>query len=1227
MVNRKTRFANNKTANRFTLNRTAAALLGALPFLFTPALAETYVWEGTEDNDIRNPNNWSGGSGPLPGYEDDVIINGANDALWQLNIENDTDWSVNSLKIGDAGQGKFSINTGAVEYSNLSAGSIVVGGNGGNGQLDIDFSEGGRSLRFGGGRTGQDSLDIGVGQNSVGTVNVLGRGKTSDTQYYQADLQSESGINIRIGADGGTGTVNLNGASWAATGYIYDDIDPILIGTGAGSTGTVNVLAGGKFATGFSSSSDRTSIIVGQDGGSGTINVSGRSDASDIESRATFGSSLTLGDGLNSNGQMNILSGGKVISTALPDWDDPDNSAQKSAVLGTNQGAGHALVSGEGSTWYAGGFTYFGSGDLENAKTGHLYVGDGGEGSITLADGGKLIVGKVAVGHIEQIDDEGNYTYTYGITGSDSSGNVYLANQAGSKGTLTFGGAIGQAPTAAGSLEAAGIVFGDGDGTVAFNHTEDDFQFNTAISGHGTLANYAGTSWVTQDNSAFSGNTALYGGTLGVTNDHALGDSHINVLGNATLAYANGVTIANAGTIQDGAVLNTLVATGEQAEQRGELDGLGMLNKTGEGELRLTAANTYSGQTIISQGTLALVGSGSIEQSSRVVADGVFDVSGATATANIQSLAGSGTVELGGQNLILTNAADQFDGKLSGSGVFALNSGMELLTGDSSGFAGTSKVNGGTLAVNGVLAGPIDVYQGGTLAGTGQVGETTVHDGGTIIPGMPGFNPATLTVNGNLTLSGDATYAVDITPTLVVGDAMPAALRAYADELRAAQANDLITVNGTTSLNNASVSVVKAGGIYLPGSRWKIVSADNGLSGQFGSLTESLDMPFVNLQYDYDANNAYLQIMRNDQSLCQPGMSANQCNTGNELDNLGDDSLLGGLVASQVSVDDAGRALNLLSGEIYASAKGVMLEDSRFLREAVNNRLISAAGGVAAADASTINGVWMHGFGSWGKMDGDSNAAKVERDIGGVFFGGDRQVTDNWRVGALGGYSRSNFDVSARNSSGHSDSYHAGVYAGAAWEKLALRTGLGFSWHDISTDRTVNFTGYYDRLSSDYHASTTQLFGELGYQLDAGPVKLEPFVNAAYVHLRSNSFAEQGDIGALRGDADSSDLTYTTLGTRASHQMTLNNGAQMKLWGSIGWQHAFGDVTPTSTARFAGGNLFTVNGAPLARDVATIEAGLETSLTRTLSAGAIYSGQFGSGVNDNGVKIYLNWKF
>jgi len=79
----------------------------------------------------------------------------------------------------------------------------------------------------------------------------------------------------------------------------------------------------------------------------------------------------------------------------------------------------------------------------------------------------------------------------------------------------------------------------------------------------------------------------------------------------------------------------------------------------------------------------------------------------------------------------------------------------------------------------------------------------------------------------------------------------------------------------------------------------------------------------------------------------------------------------------------------------------------------------------------------------------------------------------------------------------------------------------------------------------------------------------------------------------------------------------------------LGWRHVFGDVTPESTLAFASAPSlpFTIAGAPIARDAAVIEAGLDWKLTPNATAGISYSGQFGNRDEDNAVKGKLEVAF
>jgi uncharacterized protein with beta-barrel porin domain len=62
------------------------------------------------------------------------------------------------------------------------------------------------------------------------------------------------------------------------------------------------------------------------------------------------------------------------------------------------------------------------------------------------------------------------------------------------------------------------------------------------------------------------------------------------------------------------------------------------------------------------------------------------------------------------------------------------------------------------------------------------------------------------------------------------------------------------------------------------------------------------------------------------------------------------------------------------------------------------------------------------------------------------------------------GYSQSSFSVDSRNSTGTTSSYDVGLYGGNQWGNLGLRFGAAYGWNNITTSRSVAFTGYTDSL-------------------------------------------------------------------------------------------------------------------------------------------------------------------
>ncbi|MBJ6135867.1 autotransporter domain-containing protein, partial [Ochrobactrum sp. Q0168] len=363
-----------------------------------------------------------------------------------------------------------------------------------------------------------------------------------------------------------------------------------------------------------------------------------------------------------------------------------------------------------------------------------------------------------------------------------------------------------------------------------------------------------------------------------------------------------------------------------------------------------------------------------------------------------------------------------------------------------------------------------------------------------------------------------------------------------------------------------------------------------------------------------------------------------------------------------LSADEARAAFDSLSGEAYASAAGVLINDSQFIRNAALGRLQQVFGGAPAtpinalsyagaqrhisASASAIDAVapasiapvqnlytaWGYAYGAWTRQDGDSNAGAVKSSVGGFVTGIDGTILDTWRLGLLAGYSHSSFDVEDRASSGSSDNYTLGAYAGNEWtlnngHALAFRSGLAYSWHNVDMNRSVAFPGFVDNLTGDYDAGSLQLFGELGYKIHYGKALFEPYAGLSYLRLKTDGFNEKGQTAAaLSVHSGTTDTSFSTLGFRASTEFALGS-IMATARTDLGWRHAYGDITPVSTASFIDSDAFPISGLPIAEDTALVGAGLDFKLTEDATLGISYNGQFASGAKQNGFNAKLSVSF
>ena len=99
-----------------------------------------------------------------------------------------------------------------------------------------------------------------------------------------------------------------------------------------------------------------------------------------------------------------------------------------------------------------------------------------------------------------------------------------------------------------------------------------------------------------------------------------------------------------------------------------------------------------------------------------------------------------------------------------------------------------------------------------------------------------------------------------------------------------------------------------------------------------------------------------------------------------------------------------------------------------------------------------------------------------------------------------------------------------------------------------------------------------------------------------------------------------------TLGLRGEKDVILGE-TQTRLFGGIGWRHAFGDVTPVAALNFAGSDTFAVTGAPIAENSLTLTGGFAVDVTPTARLGLTYDGQIGSDAVDHSLSADFRLKF
>ena len=534
------------------------------------------------------------------------------------------------------------------------------------------------------------------------------------------------------------------------------------------------------------------------------------------------------------------------------------------------------------------------------------------------------------------------------------------------------------------------------------------------------------------------------------------------------------------------------------------------------------------------------------------------------------------------------------------------------LTGSGDFSDGGAVRNGATLINQGGIAGDLTVDSGGVYAGGGSVGSLTVNGTLRTHTGL-----GTATVTRDLTLGRGATLAYGVNAD---GSSAP------------------VKVGGTANLNGATLAVNPASGTYPWQSHYTVLQAGH-INGTFGQVTS--DYAFITPTLDYSATQVDLTYTRNDVAFNDFAVTANGSSAARSLASLGQSNALYNALLNTTNAT-AGAAIEQLSGSSNANLTSATLGASSQVGGSMLSAMQQMGGGAGLmvgleqrdtpvlaatgvpAEARNLNDpnaqgrLWLQGIGGYGKLDGEHGSSGLEQRTKGSVLGADWALDPQWRVGVLGGYSRT--DLDATGVDGNVESWHAGVYALRQSGALALRLGAAYSGHQGESKRTVAFNGFNDRPKGDYDADSQQAFAELGYAMGSGRLSAEPFANLGYQRYHRDSYNEKGGAAALQVDGQTQDNFSTTFGLRLAHLSTLDNGMSLTPRLSAGWKHTYGDVsTSTQQAFLGGGTAFSVEGSSLDRDSLVLEAGLNLGISARHNLGLGYSGELGSNSRNHGL--------
>lgn len=546
-------------------------------------------------------------------------------------------------------------------------------------------------------------------------------------------------------------------------------------------------------------------------------------------------------------------------------------------------------------------------------------------------------------------------------------------------------------------------------------------------------------------------------------------------------------------------------------------------------------------------------------------------------------------------NWMVNHYIQQYNKQVAASGLARLHAGLYktgegilALAGDNT-YKGASIAAGGTLQIDGRVAGDAYSKGAGTIAGSGTI-NGDLYNNGVVEAGSWGAvwdeetnKPMQLSVGGDF--NGDGVIAVNT------------------DGINYAQ----ISVTGTADVSDMSVKAGTFAAPYLQGTILTYTNEITGTENLNGSFSGMLDSE-VEVSEENNTLTLTTSVSNN------AGIDGARFNAFNGLyNNLNAEEKQEMQRLYALNNNSLNNAVNELS-----QSESMHME---LARDAIQNRDVRQA--VARQQhLDRDEGLWAITGKNWGETDGGITRHSYNLTLGKDFYN-----SDNAYAGALFAYSDNS--IGGNSADGEYKNYSLGIYGGSKNSPGTVTGYVSYGVQDNELTRHLgsafSHSGMGSKLESDYDSSVIGVGAKYAYDLHYGKEgwHVSSYAALDYAHYKQDSFTERGSVYGVHSGGFSDKYLTGELGFDFNREE--DNG---KYGFSLAYKRILdGDTLDADFAFAKGGNGFGVQSIDGSKNHIIASAYISTKMSDKWEIGGTLLHDWSSTDRDLSAAVNLNYYF